>query len=221
MFGRGSLIHQVTPPCGTLIAYAYNIPPPNVDRLITGGPNWLDGARYDVEARAESPPTHAQMKVMLQSMLTDRFKLRLHREERDVQGYALVVARGGPTLQESRGNEPAGMRSMGGGPVTASKTTMAALAKLLELRLGQPVEDRTGLMGMYNFTLSWTPGTEERPPFGGNLPPDIREKLEANRDASGTTLFTALQEQLGLRLQSQRVRGEILVIENAQRPSEN
>jgi uncharacterized protein (TIGR03435 family) len=208
-----------------LIAYAYAIPPLDMDRMIAGGPRWIDGDRFDVEAKSEALVPVAEMRLMLQRMLADRFTLRLHREPREMQGYALVVATGGAKLQEATGSEPrSGMTTIGGGPVTASKTTMSMLATFLAQRLGRPVEDRTALAGRYNFTLSWTPGNDERPRFGVdplNLPPEIKERLQSNSDRSGTSVFTALQEQLGLRLLSQQVTGEILVVDAADLPSEN
>jgi uncharacterized protein (TIGR03435 family) len=92
------------------------------------------------------------------------------------------------------------------------------------MRLGRVVEDATGLTGRYNFSLAWTPGSEERGPVGldvRNLPPEIREKLQASRDTSGTALTTALQEQLGLRLESRRVSADRLVIDRAELPTGN
>jgi uncharacterized protein (TIGR03435 family) len=193
--------------------------------MVIGGPRWMDGDRFVVEAKSGTLVPLAEMRLMLQQMLADRFTLRLHREPRELQGYALVVAAGGPKLQEATGSEQrTGMASIGGGPVTASKTTMSMLATLLGQRLGRPVDDRTSLDGMYNFTLSWTPGDDEPPRFGidpRNLPDDVRQKLQGASDKSGTSVFTALQEQLGLRLVSRQVTGEILVVDAADPPSEN
>jgi uncharacterized protein (TIGR03435 family) len=206
-----------------LIAYAYAIPPRELERMVVGGPGWIDGDRFDVEAKSETLVPVAEMRLMLQQMLADRFKLRLHREPRQQQGYALVIAPGGPKLQEATGTEPrTGMATIGGGPVTAWKTTMPMLAKYLSLRLGRPVDDQTGLRGIFNFSLSWTPGDDERPRFGSlNVPPEIRERLQSNADQSGTSVFTAVQEQLGLRLVSRQVPGEILVVDAADPPTEN
>jgi uncharacterized protein (TIGR03435 family) len=191
--------------------------------MVVGGPGWIDGDRFDVEAKSETLVPVAEMRLMLQQMLADRFKLRLHREPRQQQGYALVIAPGGPKLQEATGTEPrTGMATIGGGPVTAWKTTMPMLAKYLSLRLGRPVDDQTGLRGIFNFSFSWTPGDDERPRFGSlNVPPEIRERLQSNADQSGTSVFTAVQEQLGLRLVSRQVPGEILVVDAADPPTEN
>jgi uncharacterized protein (TIGR03435 family) len=208
-----------------LIAFAYDVSPADMDRLVTGGPRWIDIDRFDVEAKTETLVPVAQMRLMLQRMLVERFKLVVHRESKQMEGLALVVAASGAKLWEATGNEPlTGMRSIGGGPLTASKTTMAMLASVLGQRLRRPVEDRTGLTGIYNFTLSWTPDDNGTTRFGvdvRNLPPDVREKLQSNVDPSGTSLYTALQEQLGLRLVAQTVKGEILVVDAAELPSPN
>jgi uncharacterized protein (TIGR03435 family) len=206
-----------------LIAYAYDVPWSRADRLITGGPGWIDGDRFDVEAKSETVVSVAEMKLMLQSMLQERFALRVRRDTRDATGYSLTVAAGGHKLQQATGKEPRpGLTgAIAGGALTASRTSMPMLARILSMRLGRPVEDRTQLTDTYNFTLSWTPGDEEVAPFGGRLPPEIREKLQRNADPSGVSLFTALQEQLGLRLIPERVAGEVLVVEAADRPTMN
>jgi uncharacterized protein (TIGR03435 family) len=205
-----------------LIAYAYDIPPADVDRLVLGGPGWIDGDRFDVEARSEALVPVAQMRLMLRHMLVERFGLRAHDEPREMPGYALVAATGGAKVRAATGNEPGGgFRSINGGPLTASKATMPMLAAFLARRLGRPVVDRTMLTGTYDFTLSWTPGDDETPRFGITLPAEIREKLQSNADRSGTSLYTALQEQLGLRLVAERVTGQVLVVDAAERPSPN
>jgi uncharacterized protein (TIGR03435 family) len=204
-----------------LIAYAYDVPLRDAGRIITDGPGWIDSDRYDVEAKAETPVRLAEMKLMLRAMLEDRFALRIRHDTRDAPGYALVVAPGGHKLEQASGKEPREGLSgaVNQGRLTASRTPISRLVLVLSMRLGRPVEDRTQLTGLYNFALTWTPGDNEVAPF--RVPPEIKEKLQSSADPSGASLFTALQEQLGLRLMSERVPSEFLVIENAERPSAN
>ena len=181
-----------------LIATAYNISIFSMDQHIQGMPAGMS-ERYDVDAKAESASaTEAELRLMLQAMLADRFKLKLHEETRDVGGYVLVVAKGGPKLktpEEYRRN------ATGTAPIRLLMGAHDAsmLATMLSGRLGQPVVDRTNITGNYVYNL-------EAPS------PD---------DPSPPSIFTALQEQLGLKLESQKVPLKVLVIDHAERPSEN
>jgi bla regulator protein blaR1 len=207
-----------------LVQTAYSLIGPNADQLVQGGPSWFDSDRFDIEAKAEGPPaTEAQLKLMLQTLLADRFKLTLHRETRgDTPAYALVVAKDGPKLKEATGNEEhAGVQGGLASSLTATRASISLLADMLSRRLGRPVEDKTNLPGTYNFTLKWTPGDNEINPLTGfNLPPEILAQLKKS-EPDGPSIFTALQEQLGLRLETEKIGREILVIDGAQKPSLN
>lgn len=205
-----------------LIALAYYNRLTEESRVL-GGPNWLASETFDIEGKAEHPEsaTEAQLLAMVKGLLEDRFKLQFHRETREADGFALVVARNGPKLQRSAGNEPnGGLTRMAGQALTGRNATMEALTRTLAGSLGRPIVDRTGLAGGYNFTLTWTPGEGEGGGFLANLPPEIRAKL-AQADPNGPSIFTALQEQLGLRLESAKIPGEVIVIDRAERPSGN
>jgi len=206
-----------------LIIYAYDIPPRNAAWALTGGPGWMDADRFDFEATSPTLVGVAEMKLMLQVALEERFSLRVRRDTAETSGYALTVAIGGPRLEQAA-DADAPERWSGalvGGTLTALSTTVARLAGVLSTRLGRPVEDRTGLAGTYDLSLAWTPGDGEVSPFGGRLPPEILEQLQGRPDPLGASLFTALEEQLGLRLMPQPVSSERLVVERAERPSEN
>jgi len=192
-----------------LITMAYDL---RFVQLI-GGPEWIRTDRYDVMARAEGNPPISEMRPMLQAMLADRFKLKAHRETREVQGYRLVQAqpgRLGPKLQEgadcalkaARPNGPCGI-TYNGPSLTFRGSPIANLRGNLEAGAGGPVIDATGLSGLYDFELRWS---EVRP---GEPPSDL------------PNLFTALQEQLGLKLEPTRVTLEVLVIDSIERPTEN
>jgi uncharacterized protein (TIGR03435 family) len=205
---------------------------------IVGGPDWINSERWEIVAKAEGDPAPEQLLVMLQNLLADRFKLVVRREMRDSPIYALVLARPdgrlGPQLLPSSTDCPALIAAArasgnarlpapsGGGPIcgtrmiagrmTTSATTMADLARNLSPVAGRSITDKTGLTGIFDLTLTWTP---ELPPgaAGGDAP----------RPAADDTvsLFTAIQEQLGLKLDPQRGPVDTLVIESAQRPVED
>jgi uncharacterized protein (TIGR03435 family) len=193
----------------------------NVDRMIEGGPKWLDVDRYDVLAKAENPTTEAQLKLMLQDMLADRFQLKFHHETREVPAYALIVAKNGARLEEATGAEDRqGITMSIGKPLVARNVSTSDLSRILSGRLDRPVVDKTGLTGRYNFTLTWTPGENE----GGllaRLPADVRSQIVVPDAQAGPSIFTAVKEQLGLQLDSARGPVDVLVIDRAERPSGN
>jgi uncharacterized protein (TIGR03435 family) len=170
---------------------------------ISGGPDWIKGDRFNIDAKAEEPTkvTKEQLLAMLQVLLTERFSLKLRREIKDMPGYALAVGKSGPKLHASKGEEvsfrfgPNGKPGRGLNILTARTHSMEMLANILT-GLGVPVIDKTGLTGTYDFTLSWD-------------------------ETDGPTLSTALQEQLGLKFESQKVPVPFYVIESAKKPSEN
>ena len=199
----------------TLIAAAYNLTP----RMISGGPGWADSEHYDITAEAiagSKPDRDAQM-AMLRNLLTERFQLTFHRESRELPIYELTVAKSGPLLKESVSPPADGLHIVlypGRASLPALNTTMGELAGVLQrAALDRPVADRTGLSGRYDFDLNWEPDESQ---FGGALP------SAAPGDASGLPdLFTAIQQQLGLKLEAVRGRIEAFVIDHAERPSAN
>jgi uncharacterized protein (TIGR03435 family) len=223
----------------SLIAAAYLRPQVNPDFLISGGPNWIDDDRFDVDAKAaeDFPPVPdgplSPRRVMLQALLADRFKLKVHHEASERPIYALVMARTGRTigpklrvvavncaataLARARGGPPqpgerpaCGMR-VGQGNVSGSAVTMAQLTNLLPRFVNRVVVDRTGLIGGFDLDLTWTPAAGEwvAPPVPGG--PPISD--------DGPSLFTALQEQLGLKLESTKGPVDVLVIDHVEQPT--
>ncbi len=267
-----------------LIQQAYDLR----DYQISGGPGWISSERYDIVATAGVPNvTREQMRVLLQSLLAERFNLKVRRESKELPVYALVVGKNGPKLHKTEiqpgsggdatppdpskppdagaapvmkpagagdgkplivsrgagagsavagggagvstsigvvtrdgvaGKPGAGWMRMGPGQVHAQGATISTLVMLLSQSLGRPVIDKTGLTGNYDFDLEFTPDETQRGmgPGGGDkgevLPPG---------DPSGPSIYTAIQEQLGLKLESQKGPVEILVIESVDRPSGN
>jgi uncharacterized protein (TIGR03435 family) len=184
----------------------------NASYQISAGPSWMDSDsdRFDIVANApgESAPTGDDVRRMLQSLLADRFQLKLHRETQERPVYALVVAKNGPKLKESGPDKEFSTTVRGSqtAQLTMTKATMEQLAiQLSGSGLDRPVLDKTGLAGHYDIALNWIPE------YAG--PPAS--------DSNSVNVFTAVQEQLGLRLEPQKAPVEILVIDHAEKPSEN
>jgi uncharacterized protein (TIGR03435 family) len=201
-----------------LIQQAYGVR----DFQIVGGPAWLGSERYDITAKPEGAATPEQVKVMVQGLLVDRFKLQFHRETKELPTYALLVAKGGPKFHESEAvpegsDKPKGARMMmERGRFSLQSAPVSALANQLGQLLGRSVIDKTELAGNYDFKLEWTPDEGERRMIrapGGDAP--------APAETAGPSIFTAVQDQLGLKLESTKGPVEILVIERAEKASEN
>ena len=187
-----------------MIGLAYGVPSMG---LIRGGPDWvaMGADRFNIQVKADDPgkTTEAQLLQMLQALLEDRFKLKYHRETAERPGYALVVGKNGPKLQKAKSDEVALSFGDAGKPapgqpvaLNARKFSMAMLANLLsQVGLG-PVIDKTGLADVYDFKLNWD-------------------------ETNGPSLLTAVQEQLGLKLEPQKVPVSLFMVVSAQKPSEN
>ena len=187
-----------------------------------GGPDWINTARFDIEARTEGNPSQDQMLEMLRTLLADRFTLVVHKEMKDSPVYALTLARRdgrlgprmrraetecappGSTPPSSQGPERRCGFKLGNGALSGEGATMARLAGELSF-VGRQVIDRTALTGAFDIDLEWTP---ESP--GAALSPE-----------AGASIFTALQEQLGLKLEPSTAPLEVIVIDSAERPAEN
>jgi uncharacterized protein (TIGR03435 family) len=171
----------------------------------------MDSDRFEISAKADQPiDDDAEMMVMLQSLLAERFRLELHRESRTIPALVLEVAANGPKLEKA---DAAGQASTNtsttntGITITARKTGLDSVARILARRTELPVVNQTGLDGIYNIKLYWTP--------------DNARRGDSGAAGDGVSLFTAIQEQLGLRLRSRKAPVEVLVIDRLERPREN
>jgi uncharacterized protein (TIGR03435 family) len=196
-FQPGGKFAALTTPLKSLVCFAYQLR----DHQVAGGPGWVETEPFDVTAKAESNASYNDLRIMVQTLLADRFQLKFHREMREQPVYALVLAKNGPKLKESNG-PGRGVGIGAPGRLNGNGTDMATFASALSGKLGRSVVDRTGLHGFYDFLLAWTPD-------------------EAQAETPGPSLFTAIQEQLGLRLESTKGQVEVLIIDRAERPSEN
>jgi uncharacterized protein (TIGR03435 family) len=199
-----------------LIGFAYDMR----DFQVSGGPSWITDDRYDINAKSEAligdRPNPEMSRKVMRNFLAERFQLKAHEESKEMSVYALVEAKGGSKLKMSEataGNGPRMMR-MGRGQITANGVSIDMLARQLAQEVGRTVLDKTELKGNYDITLSFTP--EQR---GGIAPPSA--DAVAGAGTSGPTVFTALQEQLGLKLESTKGPVPILVIDSVSKPTEN
>jgi uncharacterized protein (TIGR03435 family) len=172
------------------------------------GPAWLKTERYDIVGKIPAGTTFEQMRRMLQATLTERFKLALHRETKEIPIYALTVGREGLKIKPT---EPGhGGFSVGRGHIEARGGALAAFADRLSQMLDRPVVDSTNTPGVFNFTLDWSP---DQPMTGPG---------DDNTSTAGPSVFSAIQQQLGLRLEARRGPVETLVIDRGDRvPIEN
>ncbi len=197
-----------------LIAAAYNLNP----HVISGGPDWLDSAHYDITALTPGNlrPTRDEQMGMLRKLLADRFQLSFHREPGQFSIYVLEVAKGGPKLRPTATPQavpslinvvyPQSIR------LPARNVSMADFVSMLQRAVvDRPVVDKTGLTARYDFDLEWAPDESQ---FNG-------EVAAAPADANAAPLFTAIQQQLGLKLTATRGPVDALIVDKAERPSAN
>ena len=207
---------------GLLIQYAYDV----MQFQISGAPGWVQSGRYDIAAKAEGDPQVSEIRAMLRQLLEDRFQLRLHWETRESAVYHLVLSKAGKLREAGPGECPPPLsfpNSQPGGPPTDApcgalrnspgntkgyKLTAGALAGSLAFFVGRPVLDYTALTGKYDIELQWTPDA-------------VRLRSAAPSEENSPSIFTALQEQLGLKLESAKGPVRTLVIDHVEKPSEN
>ncbi len=211
---------------------------------IVGAPEWLNSERYDINAKIDHDTSEELKKLsaddrkaarqqMLQNLFVDRCNLKYHRDTKDMQVYNLVIGKNGPKIQPSKDvgaaapspNAANNVRVGRGGVVEFHALPMAALVQILSQQLGATVVDKTGLTGMYDFTWQFGPdagpgrgAADSQPPpgsgAGGGGP-------VASLDSGGASVFTQVQELLGLKLESSKGPVEIIVIDHIERPSAN
>jgi uncharacterized protein (TIGR03435 family) len=177
---------------------------------IVGYPAWVNSEHYDIQAKMDAETSAAyhdmkgaesgrQWKLLMRQILEERFGLKFHVEKRELPVYNLVVSKQGLKLKESAKDDP-GSSSMGRGKLTAHQSQVSGLAMSLSGTVGRLIIDKTGLTGLYNIDLTWSPDNE----------PD-----------TGPSIFTALQEQLGLKLESDKALIDVFVIDHLERSTEN
>jgi uncharacterized protein (TIGR03435 family) len=212
VFVEGNTLRAEHATLNDLIGFAWNLE----DFQLSGGPGWaakadklVDSELFQVIAKpAEAAVPFSQFRLMLQSLLADRFHLQVHHVSRQFPAYDLVVAKGGPKMKESAADAPPRMMISSNIRIVATAISVQRLSGgQLAHYAGRPVFDKTGLTGKYDFTLEWR-----------------QQNLSARPDsdaADGPSLFTALQQQLGLKLEPSSAPFDTVVIDHAEKPSEN
>jgi bla regulator protein BlaR1 len=207
--GGTVVIRNVTVPL--LIQQAFDVR----DFQISGGPGWLNSLRYDITAKTTlantGPIDLTLVRPRLQSLLADRFHLQLHHDTKVMSVYALVIAKNGPKLTADNAPDPAGRMNRGVGHLQGVQVDMRFLTVWLTRLVGRPVGDQTGLKGTYSFELNWVPDSPQANGVGDAAPVDT----------SGPSIFTAVQEQLGLRLERRDGPVDILVLDHVEKPAED
>jgi uncharacterized protein (TIGR03435 family) len=216
---KGADVLTINTTLNDLFTMAYNLHP----KQIAGAPAWLESEKYDLTGRPDVPgiPSVDQMKIMIQKLLADRFQLKFHIEKKELAVYALTVTKSGIKFAKSQ-RDPNSLPGLffGGPPpgttLNVTNGTMAQFAGLMQGSvLDRPVADQTGLAEKYDFTLKWTPDPGQFLPFGGP-PPAQPDAPDAPPD-----LFTAIQQQLGLRFESTKAPVDVFVVDRVEKPSEN
>ncbi len=185
-----------------LISRAYGV----AEGQIEGGPGWIDTETYDISAKADTPleMSREEVRPCLQALLAERFGLRIHRGTKQGSVLSLVVAKNGPKFKEHAGGGLSGIGASsdsGKAAITGTKATMARLAEYLSGQAGRPVIDHTGLKGEYDFRVEWV--------------------LDQASALIGPSIFTAMTEQLGLKLEATKGPIEKIMVDQAKRPSAN
>jgi uncharacterized protein (TIGR03435 family) len=216
---RGQEVSSLNVTVGWMIKLAYNVHANQISRA----PAWLNSERYDTVGRSDTPgePGRDQMKLMFRGLLADRFQLRFHIERKELPVYAMVVAKGGPKITVSQ-DDPKAFPGIGFGrapgviSLVGRNTGLNGVANGLQSNiLDRPVVDQTGLTGRYDLLLRFTPDENQLAAFGG-LAPASATDLDAPPD-----IFTAFEQQLGLKLQPTKALVDVMVIEKIERPSPN
>lgn len=202
---RGSRVVAAALTLVDLLTYAYDAR----YEQISGAPAWASKDHYDINAKVagDGPVSKEQARGMMQALLAERFSLQIHREKKEMPVYALVVAKGGHKMKESAPDAKGGNYTTGssrGMVMEAARGTMQRLAEQLSHSAGRPVVDRTGLAGYWAYRFEWNPvaGAPDAP-------------------ADAPSMFTAIQEQLGLKLEPSKAPFDMLVVDRAERPAEN
>jgi uncharacterized protein (TIGR03435 family) len=182
----------------TLLGVAYDLP---VSRIT--GPDWIDSDRFDITAKPPEGAADSQLIPLLQSLLKERFLVAVHRETREMPAYDMVVAKGGVKLHAPDAAHPPAMPPYAGGAQLGGNGTMPQIADALARVAGRPVIDRTGMEGRFFFMVNYAPlSAQPAESTAGSGPPDF---------------FAAVQQQLGLKLESKKQPIELLIVDHAER----
>lgn len=214
---RGQEMQVVNFSLADLVKFAYDLQ----DKQIVNAPGWMPTDKFDIDAKPDTPgqPSGQQLKGMVQKLLADRFALKFHNDQKEMSAYVLVVGKDGPKMKQNTSN-PNGLPGLFFGPIGTLHVMNATMKNFTTLMqstvLDRPVVDKTGLNGRWDFTLKWTPDESQFTGMGIKIPPPSADDANA-----APPLFTAIQEQLDLKLQAQKTQVLVLVIDHVDHPSPN
>ena len=213
---RGTHVMAINTNVYDLLGYAYGLHA----RQIIGGPAWFATDRFDIDGVPDTPgrPSTEQVKLLIQSALADRFQLTFHHDQKELAVYAVTIAKGGPKLTETihKPTDPLNHHYRKLGQLVVTNATIKDFCNGMQgSALDKPVVDQTGLTARYDFTLDWTPDDSQFVQMGGYHPP-------ATEDPNAPpALTTAIQEQLGLKIDSVKASALVFVIDKVEKPSAN
>lgn len=203
-----------------LIKFAYDLHP----KQVVNAPAWFDSDKFDVEGKPDTAgmPTVTQMRTMLQKLLMERFSLKFHKEQKELSAYAITVFKGGEKIKKEE-NAPVPVPGFGGRPqngFNVRNATMAEFASVLQAQfMDQPVVDQTGLGNTrYSFVVKFTPDATMHPFGSGSAPPQPPPAADADAPPD---LYSAMEQQLGLRMQKTKAPVEVMIIEKIEKPLAN
>ena len=214
---RGRHVMTINTTVNDIITFAYGLHA----KQIVGAPAWFATDKFDIDGvpDVEGQPSSKQFKMLFQSVLTDRFKLTFHHEQKELSVYALEIGKGGPKLTETihKPSDPVNFIFRGKpGALMVTNATMKDFCDGMQSAvMDKPVVDHTGLTNRYDFNLNWTPDESQFESMGGYRPP-------ATEDPNAPpALSTAMQEQLGLKFEATKAPADAFVIDHVEKPSEN
>lgn len=218
---RSGMFETLNTTLADLVKFAYDVHP----KQVIGAPAWFDSDRFDLSAKPDTPgiPTVKQMQVMLKKLLADRFSLTFHKEQKELSAYAITVAKDGVKFKKEE-NAKIPVPGFGGRPqngFNVHNATMAEFASVMQAQfMDEPVVDHTGLGDTrYTFVLKFTPDPGMRPFGSGSAPPEPAPAV-ADPDAP-PDLYSAMEQQLGLRMQKTKAPVDVMVIDKVDKPSAN
>jgi uncharacterized protein (TIGR03435 family) len=214
---QGNRFQIINQPLTQMISFAFDVQ----EKQVIGLPDWASTDRFDMDGKpdGEGAPSGKQWKIMIQKLLADRFQLKFHKDKRELSVYVLSVAKTGQkmTKDDSNPNGLPGLFFQGGlGKLNVRNALMTDFTGLMQSAvLDRPVLDQTGLEGRWDFTLNWTPDESQFKGMGVTIPPPT-ESADAPPN-----LYTAIQEQIGLKLEATRAPADVMVIDHVEKPSAN
>jgi uncharacterized protein (TIGR03435 family) len=213
---RGRHVMTINTTVNDLITFGYSIQ----TKQMVNAPGWFD-EKYDIDGvpDVEGQPNIQQMRILIRDALVERFGLKFHNEQRELSVYTLTVAKGGPklTITTDKPSTPGNFIFRGLGRLMVTNSTMTDFCHgMQEAVMDKPVVDQTGLTDRYDFNLNWTPDQSQFAAMGGNVPPPNTDDPNAP-----PSLYIALQEQLGLKLESGKAQVDVMVVDHVEKPSPN